>query len=80
MRIFTTGLILAAGALIAAAPALAVTKQQSPAPGPERSQIADPDEQADRLAERTEHAARSHRYDRTSARSVMELGGTTGPR
>lgn len=56
------------------APALAVTKQQAPAPGPERSSIADPDAERDRLAERTERASRRHSYDRTSARSVLDLG------
>lgn len=56
------------------APALAVTREQAPAPGPQRSSVADPDERQERLAERTERAARQHRYDRTSARSVMEIG------
>lgn len=62
------------GLALTAMPALAITKQQSPAPGPQRESIADPDERSERLAERTERAARQHRYDRTNARSVMEIG------
>lgn len=65
------------GLLAAGAPAFAVTKQQAPAPGPERSRIADPDAESDRLAERTERASRRHSYDRTSARSVMDIGNRT---
>ena len=56
------------------APAMAVTKQQAPTPGSDRARIADSDEVSDRLAERSERASRQRTYDRTSARSVMEIG------
>lgn len=63
------------GAVAVAAPASAVTKQQAPVPsGGQQVRIADPDEQHEELANRTERAAKRRAYDRTSARSIMAIG------
>lgn len=65
-------------ALLAAAPAAAMTQQQAPAPSPGRASIADPDAKLDRLASQSERASRLDRYDRSSARSVMDWGSRAG--